>query len=111
MVTKKKEDGKMINFKNLLDIIGILIVVLAFLFVGIYPYIQIHNRNLADKLKVWYIIAKEIVKDESSKNKTGAEKKASATKKLVKHAANLKVPVNKDFANDLIQHVYNETKK
>lgn len=34
------------------------------------------------------------------------QKRASATKKLVKHAANLKVPVNKDFANNLIQHVY-----
>ena len=99
------------NLKLFLDLLSCIVIVLAFLFVGIYPYIQIHNRSLADKLKVWYIIAKEIVKDESCKNKTGAEKKASATKKLVKHAANLKAPVNKDFASDLIQHVYDETKK
>ena len=100
------------NLKVFLDLLSCIIVILAFLFVGIYPYIQIHNRSLADKLKVWYEIAKGIVDDESEKEeKSGAEKKVSATKKLVEHASNLKVPVNKDFANDLIQHAYNEKKE
>ena len=102
----------MISIKNFIMMLGILVVILAFAFVGIYPYIQIHNSSLAEKLDVCYKIAQVIVEQEETKTeKNGIEKKTTAVNKLVRQADRLNAPLDKSLASGLIQHAYNENKK
>ncbi len=93
----------------ILQLLSMLVIIIAFLFVGIYPYIQIHNKPLAEKLEVWYQIAQVLVNNEATKNdKSGTEKKQTATDTLVDQAKQLKMPLNKDVAASLVQSAYDQ---
>ncbi|MDF7639977.1 phage holin, LLH family [Lactobacillus sp. ESL0791] len=88
------------------------IIIIAFLFVGLYPYIQEHNKPLADKLDIWYQIAQVLVNNETTKTeKAGAEKKQTATTALVNQAKQLKVPLEKNVAAGLVQAAYDKSQQ
>lgn len=100
----------MSNITSALQLLSTLAIIIAFLFVGIYPYIQEHNKSLADKLDVWYKIAQVLVNDEATKtDKSGTDKKQTATETLIDQAKNLKVPLDSKVAAGLIQTAYNQT--
>lgn len=95
------------NLTDILQLLSTLSVIIAFLFVGLYPYIQEHNKPLANKLDLWYQIAQVLVNNEANKtNKAGAEKKQTATDTLVKQASQLNVPLEQNVAAGLIQTAY-----
>ncbi|MDF7683843.1 phage holin, LLH family [Lactobacillus sp. ESL0679] len=97
------------NLTDILQLLSTLSVIIAFLFVGLYPYIQEHNKPLASKLDLWYQIAQVLVNNEATKTKkAGAEKKQAATDTLVKQAQQLNVPLEQNVAAGLIQTAYDQ---
>lgn len=107
---QRKKVILMNNLTSTLQLLSTVVVIIAFLFVGIYPYIQKHDKPLADKLDVWYKIAQVLVNNEATKtDKTGSDKKQAATETLVNQAKQLKVPLDKNVAAGLVQQAYNQT--
>lgn len=99
----------MSNLTITLQSLSTLMVIIAFLFVGLYPYIQKHDKPLADKLTIWYQIAQVLVNNEATKtDKSGTEKKQTATDTLVKQASQLNVPLEQNVAAGLIQTAYDQ---
>lgn len=101
----------MTKINLIVNIISMLLIITAFVFVGIYPCIQEHNPSLADKLQVWYQLAEVLVANEETKtDKTGTDKKKTATSSLVDQAEYLKVPLTENVAASLVQKAYNQSK-
>lgn len=100
------------NLAAILQMLNTIIVVVAFLFVGIYPYIQKKDKSLADQLSVWYKIAQVVVNNEEVKtNKAGSDKKQDAIDTLVSQAKKLKTPVDRKIAAELVQMAYDQKSK
>ena len=78
---------------SILQLLSTLAVIIAFILVGIYPYIKERNKSLAIKSE-----------------KSGADKKQTATDTLMIQAKKLKVPLTKNVAAGLVQNAYNQTK-
>ncbi|WP_278966183.1 phage holin, LLH family [Lactobacillus apis] len=98
------------NLTFTLQLLSTVTVIIAFLFVGIYPYIQKHDKPLADKIDIWYKIAQLLVNNEATKmDKAGSDKKQAATKALLNQAKQLKIPLDKNVAASLVQQAYNYT--
>ena len=96
---------------SILQLLSTLAVIIAFILDGIYPYIKERNKSLADKLDVWYKLAQVLVNEEAIKSeKSGADKKQTATDTLMIQAKKLKVPLTKNVAAGLVQNAYNQTK-
>ncbi len=107
---QRKKVILMNNLTFTLQLLSTVTVIIAFLFVGIYPYIQKHDKPLADKIDIWYKIAQLLVNNEATKmDKAGSDKKQAATKALLNQAKQLKIPLDKNVAASLVQQAYNYT--
>lgn len=107
---QRKKVILMNNLTFTLQLLSTVTVIIAFLFVGIYPYIQKHDKLLADKIDIWYKIAQLLVNNEATKmDKAGSDKKQAATKALLNQAKQLKIPLDKNVAASLVQQAYNYT--
>lgn len=107
---QRKKVILMNNLTSTLQLLSTGAVIIAFLFVGIYPYIQKQDKPLADKVDIWYKIAQILVNNEATKtDKAGSDKKQSATETLLNQAKQLKIPLDKNVAAGLVQQAYNYT--
>lgn len=85
------------------------VFLVAGLVVYVYHWAQAHNKNLAEKMQGLYEVAKNIVAQEATTDKSGAEKKLLGTASLVKQANEFKVPLTTANAQGMIERAYSET--